>query len=130
MKKKFTTLIICILFFSCFFSSPYTNIINTKAAESLVTKVAFLDCAYNFKKIEGALTNYKKLNIINDFKTFDGLNAISITSNEDTINTLSQLLFPKAKLIDNFEINSLPIKNENEKETNNQNLWNLDDIGV
>ncbi len=130
MKKKFTTLIICILFFSCFFSSPYTNIIKTKAAESLVTKVAFLDCAYNFKKIEGALTNYKKLNIINDFKTFDGLNAISITSNEDTINTLSQLLFPKAKLIDNFEINSLPIKNENEKETNNQNLWNLDDIGV
>jgi subtilisin family serine protease len=130
MKKNFLTIIICILIFFGAIYIPYSNINSTKAAEPLVTKVAFLDYAYNLKKVKGELTNYKKLNIISDFKTFDGLNAISITANEDTINSLAQCLLPKAKLINNFEFKALPVKVDNEKETNNQDLWNLEDIGA
>lgn len=130
MKKNILTIIICILLFLGAVYLPYSNIKSTKAEESLVTKVAFLDYAYNLKKIEGELNNYKKLNIINDFKSFDGLNAISITASEETIKSLTQCLLPKAKLINNFELKSLPVKLDDEKVTNNQNLWNLDDIGA
>lgn len=131
MKKKFLAITICILIFFGAFSQPYSNINSTEAAESLVTKIAFLDYAYDLKRIEGELNNYKKLNIIDDYKAFNQLDAVSITANEDTINSLAKSLLPKAKLINNFEFKALPVIVDSERETtNNQILWNLEDIGV
>lgn len=130
MKKKlFTLLLSILLFFGTFVLSDF-NATYAETDESLTTKIAFFEGKEELSNIKDKLNNYKKLKIISDFEIFDKLNALSITANNDTLSSLVPDLLPRAKLLNNIEFKSLPVKISEESKTFPQNLWNLEDINV
>jgi hypothetical protein len=130
MLKKLLSVILTIFLFSgILFSSGINNSYAAGEDEGLTTKVLFFNNFSEIKNFENELKNYKKLEFIKDFTTFDKFNALSITGNCNIMNSIISSLGSKVTVVNDFEFKALPIKVSSERGFS-EDLWNLTDIGV
>jgi len=127
MSKKIVSIFLfCFLFLSSLSIKPIeSNAID----ESMTTKIIFFSNNQSFSLNQNQILCLKKLGEIKDLEFYPSFNAIRITGSSDCIKIILKEN-PTIQMIDDYQFQSHPIKQNKAEEPVVSNQWNLDLIHI